>query len=89
MCQVLLFCSHQNQCCAGLHDIVILKSQMQVTDLTSNTDYASLLATSYKLTTGNDTDFSQYSEKGPPGYLLCLCNTFIFHMYESLLYKKM
>lgn len=81
MCQVLLFCSHQNQCSAGFHDVVIFKSQIQVTDLTSpNIDYTSLLTTCHKLTARNNIDFSQYSKKGPPVYLLYLCNTFVFHM---------
>lgn len=81
MCQVLLFCSHPNQCCAGFHDTVIFKSQISVTDLISlNIDYTSLLTTFHKLTTRENTDSGQYSKKGPPGYLLYLCNTFIFRM---------
>lgn len=81
MCQVLLFCSHQNQCSAGFHDIVMFKNQIQVTELTSpNIHYTSLLTAFHKLTTRDNTDFSQYRKKGLPGYLMYLCNTSIFHM---------
>lgn len=79
MCQVLLFCSHPNQCCAGFHDIVIFKSQIpwHIWHLQTLT---TLLTTYHKLTTRENTDSGQYSKRGPPGYLVYLYNIFIFDM---------
>lgn len=82
-CQVLLFCSHQNQFCAGFHDIVIFKSQIQVTDLTSpNIDYTSLLTTFHKLTTRNNTDLRRHNKKR------ALMDSCCIYAYDLMLYRK-
>lgn len=79
MCQVLLFCSHPNQCCADCHYIELFKSQIPVTDLTTpNIDHTShnLPQINYK----REYRFCQCSKGGPSVYLVYLCNIFIFSM---------